>query len=184
MSKGLLDKTTRTTIMIGVIICLSIAIFFCIIRLAIRPKEVAEDNNFYLPKKEVISEEELELQIEKQREEVKIEIVNRARIIEDNVNVRSGPGTDYDRLGSAYKGFDYEVLSTDNSEWVKIKYDDKAAYVFAEYVEIVPMVLNDIGEYEEYVDMNNTDNSTTSESTETDDSNTADGETQDDGQTD
>ena len=69
MSKGLLDKTTRTTIMIGVIICLSIAIFFCIIRLAIRPKEVAEDNNFYLPKKEVISEEELELQIEKQREE-------------------------------------------------------------------------------------------------------------------
>ena len=184
MSKGLLDKTTRTTIMIGVIICLSIAILFCIIRLAIRPKEVAEDNNFYLPKKEVMSEGELELQIEKQREEVKIEIVNRARIIEDNVNVRSGPGTDYDRLGSAYKGFDYEVLSTDNSEWVKIKYDDKAAYVFAEYVEIVPMVLNDIGEYEEYVDMNNTDNSTTSESTETDDSNTADGETQGDGQTD
>ena len=179
--KGLLDKTTRTSLMIGVIICLSIAILFCIIRIAVRPKEVAEDNNFYLPKKEQISEEELELQIEKQREEVKIEIVNRARIIEDNVNVRSGPGTDYDRLGSAYKGFDYEVLSTDNSEWVKIKYDDKAAYIFAEYVEIVPMVLNDMGEYEEYVDMNNTESTDTSTTDDTSaDTNTDDAEQKDD----
>ncbi|MBP5564970.1 MAG: SH3 domain-containing protein, partial [Lachnospiraceae bacterium] len=92
-----------------------------------------------------------------------------------------GPGTDYDRLGSAYKGFDYEVLSTDNSEWVKIKYDDKAAYIFAEYVEIVPMVLNDMGEYEEYVDMNNTDSTDTSTTDDTSaDTNTDDGEQKDD----
>lgn len=178
--KGFLDKTTRTSIMIGVIICLSIAILFCIIRIAIRPKEVAEDTNFYLPKIEEMSEEDIKVQIEKQREEVKIEVVDRARIIEDNVNVRSGPGTDYDRVGSAYKGFDYEILSTDNSEWIKIKYDDKAAYIFAEYVEIVPMVLNDMGEYEEYVDMNNSDaNNNSSEDSTGDTSAETDNQTED-----
>ena len=39
-----------------------------------------------------------------------------------------------------------------SSDWIKIKYDDKEAYIYSEFVEIVPMFLNDMGEYEEYVE--------------------------------
>ena len=74
-------------------------------------------------------------------------------LVSGTSDIHLEPGTEYDRLGSAYKGFDYKILSKDNSEWVKIEYDNKPAYVFAEYVEIVPMFLNDMGEYEEYAEM-------------------------------
>lgn len=168
----LLDKQSRTSVMIGVVICLAIAVFFCVIKIAVSPKTVSEDNNFYLPEREVYNEEELQIEIQKQKEEVKIVVEDRARIIEDNVNVRSGPSTDYDRLGTAYKGFDFELLG-EEGEWVKIKYDDKPAYVFAKYVEIVPMVLNDMGEYEDYVEL---DNSAVTAGTPKSDSTENDGE--------
>lgn len=148
--RGLIDKNTRTYIMYGVIGCLSIAILFCIIKLALRPKvEINDDIVIETPetfKPEVQATEPVV------NEPIKIDVKDRARIIEDNVNVRSGPGTDFDRLGTAYKDFDFEMLTQDDDEWVKIKYDEKTAYVFGEYVEIVPMFLNDMGEYEEYVE--------------------------------
>ncbi|MBO4311236.1 MAG: SH3 domain-containing protein [Lachnospiraceae bacterium] len=150
---GLLDKKSRTSIMYGVIICLSIAILFCIIKLATRPPvEIDPDaENYYLPVKEKVDLSDIEIQINEKKEEVHIEVEDRARLIEDNVNIRSGPGTDFERLGSAYKGFDFKILSNDGSDWLKIEYDNRPAYVFAEYVEIVPMFLNDDGEYEDYV---------------------------------
>lgn len=149
-SEGLIDKNTRTYIMYGVIVCLSIAIVFCIIKISVRPKTVESDEIIIQTSEEKTPEGDIPEPV--QNEPVKIDVKDRARIIEDNVNVRSGPGTDYDRLGTAYKNFDFEMLTQDNSEWVKIKYDDKTAYVFGEYVEIVPMFLNDMGEYEEYIE--------------------------------
>lgn len=148
--KGLIDKNTRTYIMYGVIGCLSIAIIFCIIKLAARPK-VEINDEIIIETSETKKPEAVATQ-PVQNEPVKIDVKDRARIIEDNVNVRSGPGTDFERLGTAYKDFDFEMLNQDNDEWVKIKYDDKTAYVFGEYVEIVPMFLNDMGEYEEYIE--------------------------------
>ena len=151
----LLDKKSRTSIMYGVIICLSIAIVFCIVKIATRPEVVKEDTNYYLPVKEKVDMEEIQMQVKEKEEQqdktVQLDVHNRARLIEDNVNIRSGPGTEYERLGSAYKGYDFKIISGENSEWVKIEYDGKPAYVYAEYVEIVPMFLNDDGVYEEYV---------------------------------
>jgi len=152
--------------MFGVIICLSIAILFCVVKLATRPDVAKEDTNFYLPVKEKVDMEEIQLQVkekeESQEKTVQLDVHDRARLIEDNVNIRSGPGTDYERLGSAYKGYDFKILSGEGSEWIKIEYDGKPAYVFAEYVEIVPMFLNDLGVYEEYVtvDENKNDSNT------------------------
>ena len=135
----LLDKKSRTSIMYGVIICLSIAIIFCVIKIAARPDVVKEDNNYYLPVKEKVDMEEIQMQVkekeESQEQTVKLDVHNRARLIEDNVNIRSGPGTDYERLGSAYKGYDFKIISGEGSEWIKIEYDGKPAYVYAEYVE-------------------------------------------------
>ena len=158
----LLDKKSRTSIMFGVIICLSIAIVFCIVKIATRPEVVKEDTNFYLPVKEKVDMEEIQMQVKEKEEQqdktVKLDVHNRARLIEDNVNIRSGPGTDYERLGSAYKGYDFKIISGENSEWVKIEYDGKPAYVYAEYVEIVPMFLNDDGVYEEFVEFDDNGN--------------------------
>lgn len=153
--KALLGKKEMTLVMYGVMICLSIAILFCIIKIALRPEEEVK-----VPEK--IIEDAIEQEvlppappIEIKEDKIVLDVHDRARIIEDNVNVRSGPGTDYERLGTAYRDFDFEMLDQDNDEWVKIKYDDKVAYVFAEYVEVVPMFLNDMGEYEEYVEVTN-----------------------------
>ena len=169
---SLLDKKSRTSIMYGVIICLTIAIIFCVVKIATRPAVVKEDTNYYLPVKEKVDMEEIQMQVkekeEKQDMSVQLDVHNRARLIEDNVNIRSGPGTDYERLGSAYKGYDFKIISGENSEWVKIEYDGKPAYVYAEYVEVVPMFLNDDGVYEEYVDFSeSTNDADTSGSVET-----------------
>ena len=167
----LLDKKSRTSIMYGVIICLSIAIIFCVVKIATRPAVAKEDTNFYLPVKEKVDMEEIQMQVkekeESQEQTVKLDVHNRARLIEDNVNIRSGPGTDYERLGSAYKGYDFKIISGEGSEWIKIEYDGKPAYVYAEYVEVVPMFLNDMGVYEEYVEFDNK----TTDSTESEDNN-------------
>lgn len=161
---SLLDKKSRTSIMYGVIICLSIAIVFCIVKIATRPEVVKEDTNYYLPVKEKVDMEEIQMQVKEKEEQqdktVQLDVHNRARLIEDNVNIRSGPGTEYERLGSAYKGYDFKIISGENSEWVKIEYDGKPAYVYAEYVEIVPMFLNDDGVYEEYVAFDESDSNT------------------------
>ena len=158
---ALIDKKSRTSIMYGVMICLFVAIVFCVIKIATRPPVVMDEDraNYYLPASEKIDFSELENQIAEKKEEVHIEVEDRARLIEDNVNIRTGPGTEYDRLGSAYKGFDYKVLGDKDSEWIKIEYDGKTAYVFSEYVEVVPMFLNDEGEYEEYVTFDDTSSS-------------------------
>lgn len=183
-----LNKSTKTSIMYGVIICLLVGIVVCIARISVRPK-IDKGDEFNLSGN--VSLDDIDVDgvdvAEPVREEVHIEVHDRARILEDNINVRSGPGTDYDRLGTAYKGFDFEILSKDNSEWIKIKYDEKEAYIYSKYVEIVPMFLNDMGEYEEYVELDdNASNSTgakeneeTSENAETD-GNEASGETSED----
>lgn len=151
-----MKKSTLNAIMQGVIIVLVIAIVFVIVKIKLRPDEV--------PVTEVVSEEILEQEsvVEEVSEpEPEIVVVERVRIVNDNINVRSGPGTDYERLGSAYTGYDFEFVEQLEEGWTKIIYDDREAYVYSEYVEIIPMVLDEEGNYTEYVDLE--DNSMMSE---------------------
>lgn len=143
-----MKKSTLNAIMQGVIIVLVIAIVFVIIKLAIRPDElpVAE-----LPSEEVSEVESVVEEISEPEPEIVIE--ERVRIVNDNINVRSGPGTEYERLGSAYTGYDFEFVEQLDEGWTKIVYDGQMAYVYSEYVEIIPMVLEEDGSYSEYVDM-------------------------------
>ena len=142
-----MKKSTLNAIMYGVIIVLVIAIGVTGVKLATRPQIV--------PVEEPSSVETVEEQItffEENSEAVEqSDIVARAKIIDDNINVRTGPGTDYDRLGSAYYGNTFDYISQSHDGWTKIKYDDKIAYVFSEYVELIPMVMNVEGEYVEYL---------------------------------
>ena len=142
-----MKKSTLNAIMQGVIIVLVIAIAFVSIKLITRPDEV--------PVTEVPGEEisEVASVIEEVSEpEPEVVIEERVRMIKDNINVRSGPGTDYERLGSAYIGYDFEFVEQ-LEEWTKIVYDGQMAYVYSEYVEVIPMVLQEDGSYTEYVDL-------------------------------
>lgn len=61
------------------------------------------------------------------------------KVTVNSMNVRSGPGTEYDKLGSTTNGKTYPaVLSLSNKEWIAIRYDaDTVAYLYAEYVSLV-----------------------------------------------
>ncbi len=142
-----MKKSTLNAIMQGVIIVLVIAIAVVSIKLIARPDEepVAE-----VPSEDVSEMTSVVEEVSEPEPEVVIE--DRVRMIKDNINVRSGPGTDYERLGSAYIGYDFEFVEQ-LDEWTKIVYDGKVAYVYSEYVEIIPMVLQEDGSYTEYVDL-------------------------------
>ncbi|MBQ7765479.1 MAG: SH3 domain-containing protein [Lachnospiraceae bacterium] len=142
-----MKKSTLNAIMQGVIIVLVIAIVFVTIKLIIRPDEVevVEIPSESVSEVESVSESEPE-------SEAELVIEQRVRMTSDNINVRSGPGTDYERLGSAYIGYDFEFVEQ-LEEWTKIVYDGKMAYVYSEYVEVIPMVLQEDGSYAEYVDL-------------------------------
>jgi hypothetical protein len=97
-----MKKSTLNSIMIGVIITLVIAISIVSIKLAFRTEEDINPPE----EEEIVEEEVVEEEVE---EEPEVVIVQRAVINADNINVRSGPGTDFERLGSAYKGNDFEL---------------------------------------------------------------------------
>ena len=142
-----MKKSTLNAIMYGVIIVLVIAIVVTGIKLSTRPKIIVEEES-----SSVVSVKEEITFFEENSEEVSLaDIVARAKILDDNINVRTGPGTDFDRLGSAYYGNTFEYISQSHDGWTKIKYDNKVAYVFSEYVELIPMVMNVEGEYTEYL---------------------------------
>lgn len=142
-----MKKSTLNAIMQGVIIVLVIAIAVVTIKLVLRPDEVPVAEDFSEEVSEVASVVE-----EVSEEEPELVIEERVRMTSDNINVRSGPGTDYERLGSAYIGYDFEFVEQ-LEEWTKIIYDGKEAYVYSEYVEVIPMVLQEDGSYAEYVNL-------------------------------
>ena len=142
-----MKKSTLNAIMQGVIIVLVIAIAVVTIKLVLRPDEVPVVEDFSEEVSEVASVVE-----EVSEEEPELVIEERVRMTSDNINVRSGPGTDYERLGSAYIGYDFEFVEQ-LEEWTKIIYDGKEAYVYSEYVEVIPMVLQEDGSYAEYVNL-------------------------------
>lgn len=58
-----------------------------------------------------------------------------ATIEEDNLNVRTGPGTDFDRIGQVNSGDEYEILE-ETDEWIKIQYADMEGWITKEFVTI------------------------------------------------
>ncbi len=141
-----MKKRTLNAIMLGVIIVLVIGIGVVTIKLVTRPKEIIKEEPSSVPIEQGISF------YEESSEEVNLsDLITRAKITDDNINVRTGPGTDYDRLGSAYYGNMFDYVSQSHDGWTKIIYDGKTAYVYTQYVELVSVVMNVEGEYTEYM---------------------------------
>lgn len=54
------------------------------------------------------------------------------------LNVRSGPGTNYESIGKAYAGDEFTVLLkfVDGGYWHKIEYGEVEGYVHSDYLEV------------------------------------------------
>lgn len=58
-------------------------------------------------------------------------------IIGTSVRMRSGPGTNYDILGTYSNGVSLKVLGSENG-WYKVSYNGKTGYIKADYVRVSP----------------------------------------------
>ena len=143
-----MKRRTLNAIMLGVIIVLVIGIVVCIPLIFGRRKltPLTSEEPSSIPVEEGITFYE-----EPSEEVSKDDQLAYVKITDDNINVRSGPGTDYDRLGSAYYGNTFKYISQSHDGWTKIVYDGKDAYVYSKYVELVAMVENVDGEIVEYL---------------------------------
>lgn len=52
-----------------------------------------------------------------------------------NLNVRSGPGTDYSVAFSLKQGEEVKIIDRNNGKWFQIEHNDKRGYAFAKYLE-------------------------------------------------
>jgi len=144
-----MKKSTKTAIMYGVIIALFIACGVMTVKLATRkivPTSEPESST-----SEIQSSISSGFYQESSEDVDKSDIIVRAKINDDNVNVRVQPNTDAERLGSAYYGNTFDYVSQSHDGWTRITYDGQVAYVYSDFVELVPMVLTVDGDFTEYL---------------------------------
>jgi len=63
--------------------------------------------------------------------------VGKATISTDSLNVRKGPGKEYEAIGKVYLGNEVEVTAVEG-EWLKIIYNDTEGYISIDYVQYEP----------------------------------------------
>lgn len=52
----------------------------------------------------------------------------------DNINIRTGPGTNFKSLGTVKKGTKLTILSITKNKWSKISFKKKTAYISNKYL--------------------------------------------------
>lgn len=62
-------------------------------------------------------------------------LAKEALIDENNLNVRSGPGTDFERVGQVNSGESYQIIEEQN-DWVKIQLDNLEGWITKEFITI------------------------------------------------
>ncbi|MEC5422151.1 N-acetylmuramoyl-L-alanine amidase [Virgibacillus sp. C22-A2] len=60
---------------------------------------------------------------------------DQAIINADNLNIRNGPGTEYNVIGKVNKGEDYPILQIEN-DWVEIQLEEGTGWVTNEYITV------------------------------------------------
>lgn len=58
-----------------------------------------------------------------------------AVIQENNVNVRSGPGTDYEQIGQVNREESYPIIEEDD-DWVEVQFENSTGWITKEYLTI------------------------------------------------
>ena len=87
---------------------------------------------------------------EPEPETPKITYAKYIRCTGNNVNIRSGAGTDFATLGQAEKGENYAVIGQSGS-WYKTYYRGKTAYIYASYAAVLSIEKNDSEQVENVI---------------------------------
>lgn len=132
-----MKKQTISALLTALMICLTIAIVVVIVRIQMRgarPEEAADSDSYVVQE---ISESQNSVSDDQTGEKPSDAVTVLVAVPNANssVNVRSGPGTEYNRLGSAYSNNEYEVLEILSNGWTKLLYSDQEAYINSEYVD-------------------------------------------------
>lgn len=130
-----MNKRTISAILYGIMICLTLAIVVLVVKIGMRgPKTEVDElalNKVVVSDNGVIEDDPGEDPV-KEKELICTPYLDNAT---SSVNVRSGPGADYERLGSAYPDCEYVVLEVMSSGWTRIDYDGNEAYISSNYVK-------------------------------------------------
>lgn len=131
-----MKKQTISALLTALMICLTIAIIVVIIRIQMRGPAAVEpvDSESYIVQEDTGSQNVVP---EEEPEEVSMAVTELVAVpnTSTSVNVRSGPGTEYNRLGSAYSNNEYVVLEILSVGWTKILYSEQEAYIHNDYVD-------------------------------------------------
>lgn len=91
-------------------------------------EEVSENASEEADSEEVSEEEESE------EPEFTVEEYNAVLYVKKAVNVRTGPSTDYNKIGGLNKGDQIQITGIANTGWYQIQYNDAIAYVASSYL--------------------------------------------------
>ncbi|MCQ2521357.1 MAG: SH3 domain-containing protein [Lachnospiraceae bacterium] len=132
-----MSKKTINSILTGFIIVLVVAIVILTIKIAVRKPvteveegtavQTAISENIAAAESAAVSENEVE-----EEEEVLPAVLVVFPDTTSNINVRSGPGVDYERVGAAYANTSYEVVQVLENGWTKVIYEGYEAYMSSE----------------------------------------------------
>lgn len=132
-----MKKQTISALLTALMICLTIAIVVVIVRIQMRGMRTVEpaDSDNYIVQEVTGSQNSVSDNQEEEEPSAAVTVLVAVPNATSSVNVRSGPGTEYNRLGSAYSNNEYEVIEILDNGWTKLLYSDQEAYINSEYVE-------------------------------------------------
>lgn len=126
-------KQTVSSILTGIIVCLVVAIVVLIVKIGMRGPKVETDLS--LSSNDVVDDiVDVATSSGNDVIEIEPELVASPNT-STSVNVRSGPGTEFERIGSAYATGEYKVIEILGSGWTKIDYDGEDGYISSEYLK-------------------------------------------------
>ncbi|MDE6743699.1 MAG: SH3 domain-containing protein [Lachnospiraceae bacterium] len=132
-----MKKQTISALLTALMICLTIAIVVVIVRIQMRGSRIDEpvDSDSYTIQEISGSQNAAPDNQEEEEPSAAVTVLVAVPNANSSVNVRSGPGTEYNRLGSAYSNNEYEVLEILPNGWTKLLYSDQEAYINSDYVD-------------------------------------------------
>lgn len=132
-----MKKQTISALLTALMICLTIAIVVVIVRIQMRGERIIEpaDSDSFVVQEVTGSQNSVSDNQEEEEPSDVVTVLVAVPNATSSVNVRSGPGTEYNRLGSAYSNNEYEVLEILDNGWTKLLYSDQEAYINSEFVD-------------------------------------------------
>jgi uncharacterized protein YkwD len=105
------------------------------------PEEVTEPDEIK-ESDEALPEEDTEISVpEIEPETFQVEIFSASMYASRSLNVRSGPSTEYEKLGSLSQNQEVQVTGKASTGWYQIQFGDSLAYVSDRYLVEAPMVV-------------------------------------------